>query len=212
MSGRWDELRVVLRRLAAQDPLPLRQWPGPESDQQPPFDVGLAAWATGVAGDLKRQFGEEIRLTVGALRYPERVLTWPRSAPRDAGPPDLDQDRITVALDGPLAIRSGHQAEHGLLVTNRTGEPVRIEASMHVIAQVVDLSTGQVAGGYTGTVRAVLKIFMVPPGETASVPLLVGTDSLRPELGYAVPPGDWGLRATLSPGLGRTPVLPLTIT
>ena len=66
--------------------------------------------------------------------------------------------------------------------------------------------------GAGSSILAVRKVFVVPPGETASVPLLVGTDSFRPELGYAVPPGEWGLRATLSPELGRTPVLPLTIT
>ena len=203
---------MVLRRLAARDPLPLRQWPGPESEQEPPFEVGLVAWATDDAEDLKRQFGDEIRLSVGALRYPERVLAWPSTGPADAEPADLDQDRITVALDGPLAIRSGHQAVHGLLVTSRTADPVRIEASLHVVPQVVDPSSGEVVGGYSGVIFAVRKIFVVPPGETVSVPLLVGTDSFRPELGYAVPPGEWGLQATLSPELGRTPVLPLTIT
>jgi hypothetical protein len=51
------------------------------------------------------------------------------------------------------------------------------------------------------------------------IPLLVGTASSRPELGYAVPPGEWGIQVTLklgqdprSPLLRRTPILPLTIT
>lgn len=212
VSGSWDELREVLRRLAARDPLPLRQWPGPESEQQPPFDVGLAAWSTGEAEDLKRQFGEEIRLTVGALRYPERVLARPRSAAADAEPPDLDQHRIAVALDGPLTIRSGHQAEHGLLITNKTDQPASIETAGYLFPAVVDPGSGQVVGGFSGFVSGLRKVFGVPAGDTVTVPLLVGTDSFRPELGYAVPPGQWGLRATLSPELGRTPVLPLTIT
>lgn len=63
--------------------------------------------------------------------------------------------------------------------------------------------------------------FSVPPGGTTPVPLLVGTDSFDPDLGYAVPPGEWGIQVTLrriterDPVLGRpirTPILPLTVT
>jgi hypothetical protein len=47
-----------------------------------------------------------------------------------------------------------------------------------------------------------------------NTPVLVGTDSLRPDLGYAIPPGQWGAQTTL--GLAgrpvRTPILPITIT
>jgi hypothetical protein len=55
----------------------------------------------------------------------------------------------------------------------------------------------------------------VAPAETAAIPLLVGTDSFSPELGYAVAAGPRGIQATLDPAAGhaaQTPVLPLTIT
>jgi hypothetical protein len=55
------------------------------------------------------------------------------------------------------------------------------------------------------------------------IPLLIGTASFTDGLGYAVPPGNWGLQATLAlvpdprPESGerllrRTQVLPLTVT
>jgi hypothetical protein len=55
----------------------------------------------------------------------------------------------------------------------------------------------------------------VAPGATERIPLLVGTASFVPDLGYAVPPGEWGVQANLAPAAGtavRAPALPLTIT
>ena len=44
--------------------------------------------------------------------------------------------------------------------------------------------------------------------------MLIGTDSLRADLGYAIPPGLWGAQVTLSLAGSpvRTPILPMTIT
>ena len=60
--------------------------------------------------------------------------------------------------------------------------------------------------------------FRIAPEGTERIPLLIGTASFTARLGYAVPPGSWGLQATLDfaqdPGehlLRRTPILPLTI-
>jgi len=74
-------------------------------------------------------------------------------------------------------------------------------------------------GGFAGFQNRPLIIFRVAPGQTERVPLLIGTASCTPRLGYAIPPGDWGVQATLTLGSPlrdsprrRTPVLPLTIT
>jgi hypothetical protein len=45
--------------------------------------------------------------------------------------------------------------------------------------------------------------------------MLVATASRVPDLGYAIPPGQWGIRVTLDPAAGRavrTPPLPVTVT
>jgi hypothetical protein len=61
----------------------------------------------------------------------------------------------------------------------------------------------------------------VAAGATERIPLLIGTASFTGRLGYAVPPGSWGIQATLQltqdPDVRdrvprRTPVLPLTVT
>jgi hypothetical protein len=84
---------------------------------------------------------------------------------------------------------------------------------------LLDPHTGEVVGGFAGFQTLPLIIFRVAPGQTERVPLLIGTASRTPRLGYTIPPGDWGIQATLSLGphprdspRRRTPILPLTVT
>jgi hypothetical protein len=215
--GVWDDLQIVIARLDAEEPRPLTSWRDPrEADGKPPFEIGLAAWATDAAGQLHERFGDDVQLTVGALSYPQRVLT--RSAPwasaASAGQL-LDESEVVVILDGPLSVRAGHLAHHGLLVTNQAPRELQVHTGRDLIADVVDPGTGAVVGGYSGAVFAMFQVFSVDPGATVRIPLLVGTDSFVADLGYAVPPGRWGVQATLDPAAGRpgrTPVLPFTIT
>ena len=99
------------------------------------------------------------------------------------------------------------------------------------VIPLVHPRTGEVVGGYTGYQPAPLVLFVVDPASATVVPLLVGTGSRSPELGYAVPAGEWAVQATLvldhgrRPGwhrrglalnstgqrLLRTPLLPITI-
>jgi hypothetical protein len=211
----WDELRTILARLASQDPKPLTGYPDPCHDHgAPPFQIGLASWATSVAEDLHQRFGDDVILTVGAQRYPQRTTgNTPPGAPTPQQ--QLSTAQARVALDGRLTIQSGDLARHRLLVTNLATCPLEARTSGTLIAQVVNPQTGAVVGGYSGPVRAMLRIYTVEPGATKRIPLLVGTESFVPELVYAVPPGQWGIQATLDPAFGqalRTPILPITIT
>jgi hypothetical protein len=211
----WDELKAVLAELADADPVPLTTWPDPGQDdgRQPPFAIELEPWATGVAQRLHERFGDDVHLMVGALRYPERTLPAPPVTPPAV--PDLDPAELSVTLDGPLSVRSGDMAHHGLVVRNLGRRDVVIGTTGELIAEVVDLGTGEVVGGYPGAVRLMLQTFTVEPSRAERIPLLVATASLIPALGYAVPPGQWGVRATLDPAAGsavRTPALPVTVT
>jgi hypothetical protein len=210
----WEDLSTELARLAAQTPGPLTSWPDPEQNGgQPPFDIELEPWAIDVAQDLHTRFGSAVRLMVGALHYPERVLPGP--PPPVSQAPQLDPEELAVELDGPLTIRSGTAAHHGLLIRNLGDRDVVVGTTGELIADVIDPASGKVVGGYQGAVRLMLQTFTVQPGATQRIPLLVATASLVPELGYAIPPGQWGAQATLDPAAGqavRTPPLPITIT
>jgi hypothetical protein len=216
----WEELKVVLARLRDQQPGALMQFPMPEVDEgrQPPFTIRLAPWATAIAEELHRQFGDDIELTVGALPYPPGR---PLPRPPDPGPPSdlLDPHEIAAELDGPAVVGSGHTLRHGLLLRNLTGRDLQIATNGQVTAAVVDPHTGEVVGGFAGFQTLPLITFRVAPGQTERVPLLIGTASCTPRLGYTIPPGDWGIQATLTLGphprdspRRRTPILPLTIT
>ena len=216
----WDELKVVLIRLRDQEPGTLLGYPMPEVDEgrHPPFQISLAAWATGTAEELHRQFGDSVDLTVGALPYPPG-----RQPPRTSAsgqPAELfDPAEIVAELDGPAVVRSGATLRHGLLLRNLTGRELRVETNGHLTATIVDSETGETVGGYSGGQLLPLIVFPVAPGQTGSIPLLIGTDSFTPRLGYTVPAGEWGVQATLTLRSGpgdsprrRTPILPLTIT
>jgi hypothetical protein len=194
----WDELKVVLARLRDQQPDTLTQWPMLDVDEgtQPPFTIRLAPWATATAEELHRQFGADIELTVGALPYPlGRKPTQPLAASPPAGL--LDPHETAVRLDGPAVVSSGHTLQHGLLLQNLTGRELQIATNGQVTAVVVDPHTGEVVGGYAGFQQLPLIIFRVAPGQTERVPLLIGTASCTPRLGYTIPPGDWGIQAGL---------------
>lgn len=218
----WDELRPVLRALSTQRPCALTTSPDLEAGggKRPPFIIELAPWAAEIAAELHRRFGDDVQLTVGALPYPPG-----RSAPpkiSDAAgpePPLLDPDQVTVALDGPAVVRSGHTLRHGLLLGNRTGTELRLPTNGGLTATVIDPETGLPVGGFAGWQTQPLVIFRAIPGETVRIPLLIGTTSFTPRLGYSIPPGDWRLEASVTLGpdprealVRRTPLLPLTIT
>jgi len=217
----WAELKTVLVRLRAEQPGAVTGYPDPSAETGPPLPVTivLAPWAAATARDLHEQFGDRVRLTVGSLPYP------PGRAPagrreRPAGPRRplklLDPAEVEAGLDAPAVVRSGHMLRHGLLLRNRTGGELAVATNGQVTAVVVDPASGEVVGGYAGWQTLPLITFRAAPGEAVRVPLLVGTASFRPELGYAVPAGEWGIQADLRFGSGqpdqRTPVLPLTIT
>jgi len=219
----WDELREALSRLLIHQPGALRGHPALAQDDAgpPPYRVALAAWAKESAAGLDRQFGDRVELTVGALPYPPGRASG-RGRVREAAPL-LGPDEGEVELDGAAVVRSGRTLHHGLLVRDRSGGGLAIATNGQVTGGVVDLATGAVVGGFAGRQTAPLVVFRVPPGGTERIPLLIGTASTDERLGYVVPPGEWGIRATLSlmpdgePPYSRdrirrrTPVFPLTI-
>ena len=212
----WEQCRHELVRLRTEHPEALTGYPGPDSDyQQPPFRIDLAPWAVDVAADLHERLGDFVELRVGALSYPpdpDRAVSSGSDRPAN---PLADPSQIRIDLDGPLSIASGHTTTHGLLLTNLTADTVTVHTNGQLTAQIADPSTGRAVGGYTGAQISPLIRFTAAPGHTVRIPLLVGTSSYDPDLGYAVPAGRWALFATLELRDGRTlntPLQPLTVT
>jgi hypothetical protein len=210
-----EELDGILARLHEEQPRLLTRAPGPGGEL--PYAISLAAWGTEAAAALHERFGDDVELTVGFLPYPP-------GHPSRREPPSmthleetaaLDPGVASVELDGLASVRSGYSLTHRLLVRNRSEAGLAIATNGAITASVVDPGTGEVVGGYAGWQTTPLVTFEVGPGATTRIPLLIGTASLAPRLGYAVPPGNWGLRGVLDlgdDGRGLTAVLPLTVT
>jgi hypothetical protein len=223
----WDGLRVVLLEL--EDSGALTAYPDPRSDEgrQPPLEIHLAPWAVEAAQDPHRRFGDDVRLLVGFRRYPEQELSGGMSAPD--GVPEMDPTEMSVEIDAPIVVASGHTMRGALRVYNRSAHDIAVLTNGQVTAQVVDPGTGSVVGCFAGAQTAPLVVFPVPPGCTVVVPVLVGTASALPDLGYAIPRGEWAIRAVLELQEGgraglqrptdqvgrrrvRTALLPITVT
>jgi hypothetical protein len=219
----WDELKPVLARLRDQQPGVLARYPSLDPDlvvRTPPIRIHLTPWAAEAAEELHRQFGDDVELTVGLLPYPLGRPGRPRPQRAPVQPPDLlDRREVAVALDGPATVSSGHTLHHHLTVHNLADNQLQIATNGRVTAVVVDPQTGEIVGGFSGLQTVPLKVFPAIPGGSVRIPLLIGTASLRPQLGYTVPPGEWGIQVTLTLGPNprssprrRTPILPVTVT
>ena len=221
----WDELKVVL--LDLEDSGALAPYPDPRMDerQEPPFEIRLQWWASEIAEDLHRRFGDDVKLVVGMGPYPEPQVRRQVNAPDDI--PDMDPTLMSVDLVSPITVASGSTVRGELRVENMSAESIVISTNGGVTAQVVDPRTGVVVGGFVGWQTLPSVYFRAAPGDTVVVPVLVGTASLLPELGYAIPAGEWAIQIVLELEEGdgegrhsslterrrlRTPPLPITVT
>jgi hypothetical protein len=212
----WDELKVALVRLLAEHRDAFQNYPMTTVDKgrQPPFHIGLAAWATEIAGELDRAFGDDLDLKVGYLRYPsqsfdpdtEEVL---KSLPKLELLASLD-----VSFDEPVVVRSGYSVNSSVRIHNHRDHQIVLRTNGVLTATILDPDSGEMVGTFSGMQHMPGVPFNVHPQSSTVVPLLIGTASIDPQLGYAVPPGEWALDAVLDVhGLGRyrTPPLPVTI-
>jgi hypothetical protein len=196
-----------------------------DENREPPFGIDLSPWAIDAAEELHQRFGDDVELIVGFLRYPERLPRRQRPSAPDVIP-DLDPTLMSMELEAPIVVSSGRTAQGALRIDSLTTGGIVICTNGQVTAQVVDPRTRAVVGGFAGGQILPGVYFRAAPGETVVVPVLVGTASLSPELGYAIPAGEWAIRATLelADDSGeawqrslterrhlRTPLLPITV-
>ena len=178
-------------------------------------NVQLRASEEPLAAELHDRYGGAVDLTVGSFRYPAMTPLYPRVETWGKQAPLLSADVADVSVPKGLTIGSGEDLMSVLLTHNNTDQELVIKTNGQVTARVVDPQTGDYVGGFTGAQHMPLIPFRIPPGESVDIPLLIGTASSVPELGYAIPPGQWSIEVTLGisdQGAFRTPLLPITVT
>ena len=232
VAGTWERLRPILERLRDDPAAPLRTWPNlvDPGTGGPPYSIWLAAWAVDAAAELDHEFGPDVELRVGFLRYPSRD---PGDADADAdvgAGAETGADRLRAEVapspttacphwivatpDQSVAVASGHDLRTSLVVRNDGEEAVHIRTNGMVTATIVDPTTHRTVGGFAGAQTLALVTFVVAPGSETRLPLLVGTASLDPNLGYAVPPGAWAYTVELEldpSGRCRLGEIPVTV-
>ena len=209
--GGWDSLRVELRRLLEESPDAFMFLPDPDSERsEKRIRIGLAAWATDIAADFHARYGDLLDLHVGMMRFPGRELLGNAHLLQVHGEP-AEGAGFGVEPLAPLTVRSGRHAHRDLLITNRT-ERTELLITNGELSSAVTNSSGAVVGRFAGPHTLARVGFEIAPQQTRPVPVLIGTASMVPELGYAVPPGQWTLVVVLQTETGSMLLAPLDLT
>jgi hypothetical protein len=202
----WDEFRPVVEQLIAERPDALAKWPDPSFPYyRPPFEIGLQAFAVDVARELHERFGADVTLQVGVMSFPDKRLEDPRLADPLPDLPLAEQAGLDVQLVEALTVRSGRTIQRAVLISNRSDTDVEVATTGNLHSNVLDPGTGKRVGGDFGFSTLLPVMFRVARGMQTRIPVSVGTTSVVPELGYAVPPGEWHLQVDVELGNDRPP-------
>jgi hypothetical protein len=178
--------------------------------------VELRADGEKVAQQFLARYGDAIDLTVGFLHFPDCTFPEGRrpSLADDHRPIPLLPDELHVSVDEDLKVKSGRNLEGTMRLWNNGDHEAVTHNNGRVTARVIDPETMETVGGYSGAQIMPLFRFGAAAGGSVEIPLLVGTASVVPRLGYAVPPGRWAIQAILGlsdAGTFRTPPLPISV-
>jgi hypothetical protein len=199
-----EELNEELRRLWEVSPPVLQGSPSPDSvrSSRERCEIELAAHGVDVAADLHARYGKLVELRVGMLDFPNPRPPRSQKEHSPAGRTAASTHGLRVALpegQPPIRIPSGFSTTVLVEVSNDSAEDCHLHTNRVLQTAVVD-AEGTIIGCFAGMQQMPLKIYAVRPQETVRIPALVGTASLRPELGWAVPPGPWELIVNLTLG------------
>jgi hypothetical protein len=207
----WESLRADLRQLRDESPAALVVFPDPDSERhEQRISIDLAAWATDIAAMLNAKYGSLLDLHVGAMSFPTRQL-WPGASGYQLRGAPAERAGLDVEPLSPLSVRTGRSTREDVQVTNRATHRHVLSTNGALQSAVTD-TTGNVVGRYVGPQNMPLVPFLIEPHQSRPVPVLIGTASLVPDLGYAVPLGQWGLVIELQTDSGPMLSAPLEIT
>lgn len=183
------------------------------------LNVVVRASRPDLALRLFDSYGDAVRLRVGFLSYPDPMsmdTDGPQSsAPIPARPPLLPVGEVRVSVDDGLEVRSGGDLRSTLHLKNIGPNEIVVLTNGAVTARIVDPQTEASVGGYEFAQTLMGIQFRISPRDWVDVPLLVGTASSNPLLGYCVPSGLWTIEVLVTledRGTFRTPLLPISVT
>jgi hypothetical protein len=165
--------------------------------------VALAADQADKASRINEQFGNAVRLRVGWLNYPLRaesgaVTTGPCRPLPDPGASGGLSAQLVL---GATALGRGGQARGVVHVRNTSAQPIELRSVQPLDAVLLQPGSKKVVGALAASRDNASAGSRLGPGETVSLPVMAGTDSCDPSLGYMVPPGAYDV-VVVVPGAG----------
>jgi hypothetical protein len=216
----WSDLVLVLESLERDPDKPMQSYPDPRSGpRNPPFHIRLKPWAADIAARLRDRFGDDVILIVGVFSYPDmrRVNSAGRELPArpHVAVPHISPSEMSITLDEPLEIRSGHTVDGSIRVHNRTPDMVIVHTTDRLRGRILNPDSGQPVSGSQGfaPLPGVAECeYWVYPQKSTSIPLTVVSGSIVASLGYAIPPGTWPMDVLLPLDNGTFRTDPLHVT
>ena len=162
------------------------------------IEVGLRANGEGMARQIVEEYGDAVHVTVGVLSYPDRTRADGLTTCTPAnGTLRLDAPlRGTLTLQ-PLSVSSGADFDATVRVVNIGVNAFDFQSGSPVTALVFAPGASEAIGTYTGGIAGVGLGQVLAPRDSVDIDVLGGTASCDPALGYALPPGQYEVRAVI---------------
>ena len=161
-----------------------------------PIEINVGETDEGLAGDLVGRYGDAVRLTVGLLRYPIDEASSVCAAEVGDPPPEGLEMRV-VAPDAPLTRHGIDTTNFEVQVTNTGDVPIQFTSGI-TRGTIVD-ANGAIVGSAENVPVAMVGIGVdLAPGATTTLPGVVTLASCDASVGYAIPPGEYQLLASVS--------------
>lgn len=164
----------------------------------PPIFVQLSADAEDLAAELVERYGDTVKISVGALPYPDPTVATDfdcRGFEGEIGAGDVvDGDLVATLSLEETTVASGGDFSGTATVTNTGTAELAFASGEPLVAIVFRPGTNDPVGLYVGGIDGVGTGADLPPGESISIRVIGGTASCDPTLGYALPAGDYDVR------------------
>ena len=159
------------------------------------IDVGLRADGESIAEQIRTRYGDLVTIQVGLQAYPPGRAPAPDCATRAR--PIVADSRFAATLRlASASVRSGEDFKATASVTNRSSA-VEFESGDPMMAYIYRAGTDEIVGAYDGGIGGVGTGGTLAPGESIDISVVGGTASCLAELGYALPPGEYDVRAAI---------------
>lgn len=183
------------------------------------LNIRLRAGSASLAARLLEQYGDALDIGVGFMKFPACTPLHLASTGQRAIASTRESlpllKEIDVMTDVDLSVKSGAHHTATVRIENRGREVAVVTSNGGITARVLEPASGDVVGGFDGVQHAPLFRHRIAPNDAVEIPLLIGTASTVPSLGYAVPPGRWAFDMIIKlegRGTFRSPPRPIRIT